>query len=89
MSPILQAENLSVRFPAGREGWFGPKREVQAVSNVDLSLFAGETLALVGESGSGKTTFARALLGLVGHSGGTMRFDGADIAAMNRKNKRA
>jgi oligopeptide/dipeptide ABC transporter ATP-binding protein len=89
MTPILMTENLTVRFPAGRVGWFGPKREVQAVSNVGLDLNPGETLALVGESGSGKTTFARALLGLVHHSAGSIRFDGADIAAMTRSERQA
>jgi peptide/nickel transport system ATP-binding protein len=38
--------------------------KIKALSNVDLSVMAGETLGIVGESGSGKTTLARVLLGL-------------------------
>jgi oligopeptide/dipeptide ABC transporter ATP-binding protein len=89
MIPIIQAEGLSVRFSAGRTRLFGPPRQVQAVSDVDLALHPGETLALVGESGSGKTTFARAVLGLVGHSGGRVRFEGADTQEMTRTEQRA
>ncbi len=89
MSPILEAVGLSVRFPTGRVRFFDPPREIQAVSDVNLSLLHGETLALVGESGSGKTTLARALLGVVGHAAGRVRFEGADIAAMTRAERQA
>ena len=88
MSALLEAEALSVRFAVGR-GMFRPRQYVRAVSDVDLVLLPGETLALVGESGSGKTTFARALLGLVGHSAGTIRFGGTDTSTMTRRETQA
>jgi peptide/nickel transport system ATP-binding protein len=52
---------------------------VHALANVSASIWAGETLGLVGESGSGKTTFARALLGLVAPSGGTVEVEGRTV----------
>lgn len=88
MTILLEAEGLSVRFPVGG-GLFRPPQQVRAVTEVDLALGEGETLALVGESGSGKTTFARALQGLVAHSAGTIRFGGKDVAAMSRAQRQA
>lgn len=54
-----------------------------AVQDTDLSLAAGETVALVGESGSGKSTTARAAIGLGGEnlvvSAGEHRLLGTDV----------
>ena len=88
MNAVLQAERLSVRFAVGG-GMFRAPAQVQAVSDVSLTLHAGETLALVGESGSGKTTFARAMLGLTEITGGTVRFDGVDVAGMTPRGRKA
>ena len=41
-----------------------PASALQAVHEVTLDLWRGETLGLVGESGSGKSSFAKLLLGL-------------------------
>ena len=49
-SALLEARGLSIRF----QGRGGPV--ARAVDGVDLSIAAGEIVALVGESGSGKTT---------------------------------
>jgi peptide/nickel transport system ATP-binding protein len=40
----------------------------------------GQTLALVGESGCGKTTVGKGILQLERPTGGTVRYDGADLA---------
>jgi ABC-type glutathione transport system ATPase component len=44
------------------------------VQPLDLSIAAGESLAIVGESGSGKTSLARAIAGLLPDMSGTMTF---------------
>ncbi|MFJ8233821.1 ABC transporter ATP-binding protein [Streptomyces sp. NPDC094448] len=71
---LLSAEDLYIAFP-GRRG--GPV--ARAVDGVDLTIGAGEIVALVGESGCGKTTLARALLGLVRPTSGTVSFDGRPL----------
>ncbi|MCU1527007.1 MAG: oligopeptide/dipeptide transporter, ATPase subunit [Frondihabitans sp.] len=57
---------------------------VTAVSEVDLEVREGETLALVGESGCGKSTLGRALLRLEESSVGSVEFAGIDISQLSR-----
>lgn len=78
--PLLKVEHLQVRFrtmgalKAKLKGIADPF--VDAVLDVSLRLWRGETLGLVGESGSGKTTLGRAILGLVRVHQGSVVFDG-------------
>ena len=53
-----------------------------ALFGVDLSVPAGEALALVGRNGMGKTTTIRALMGLLPPSGGTLTFDGVALRGL-------
>ncbi len=81
--PLLEVEDLVVRFPVPR-GLSGTvlrrqQRHVHAVSGVSFTVGRGEMVALVGESGCGKTTTAQAVLRLVQPDSGTVRFDGIDV----------
>ena len=69
-APLLQIEQLSVRF--------GASLVVDAVS---FEIAAGENFALVGESGSGKSITALSILRLVdaATSSGAIRFEGVDL----------
>jgi oligopeptide/dipeptide ABC transporter ATP-binding protein len=73
---LLEVEDLVVRFRTLRG-------EVHAVNGVNLSVDAGETVAVVGESGSGKSVTALAVLGLLGRSAtiprGQVSFDGEPL----------
>ncbi len=80
--PVLQVENLSVRFPLAPAHPFAPAQEFHAVRGVSFTLGRGETLGLVGESGCGKSTLARACLRLIGVSGGEVRLDGAALTGL-------
>lgn len=73
---LLECTGLSKEFPAK-----GGK--VYAVTDVDLTIYEGETLCLVGESGCGKSTLGRLLLRLIEPTRGKVVFDGQDITAQN------
>ncbi|HEX4719549.1 MAG TPA: ABC transporter ATP-binding protein [Thermoleophilaceae bacterium] len=50
------------------------------VRGLNLHVAAGEVVALLGPNGAGKTTTLSAIAGLVAPLGGSIRFDGDDIA---------
>lgn len=59
---VLRVENLCVDFRTENGA-------ARAVSNANLVVERGQTVAIVGESGSGKTTLAMAVLGLLASNG--------------------
>ncbi|MDW9582707.1 dipeptide ABC transporter ATP-binding protein [Sinorhizobium meliloti] len=73
--PMLQVENLTVRFDIKGGILQRPVRRLHAVEGISLSVRRGETLSLVGESGCGKSTTGKALLNLVPWTG-DIRVDG-------------
>ena len=75
-TPLIEIKDLTIRFRSSA-GMFKREQAVQAVSQANLTIATGETLALVGESGSGKTTLVRSILDLVPVSDGAIRFRGA------------
>ena len=56
--------------------------QVHAVKEVDLTVAAGDAVAIAGPSGSGKTTLLQLLGGLDRPSAGNVLFEGRDMAAM-------
>ena len=80
--PLLQIRNLEVGFQTQRG-------LVPAVRGVDLTLYAGQTLAIVGESGSGKTTTAQSIIDLLPGAGkvtgGQILFEGRDLTTLSPK----
>ena len=77
---LLRTNHLVKEFPIG-----GTKKDplvVHAVSDVNLEIYEGETLALVGESGCGKSTLGRLLIRLLEATSGKVEFEGQDITAM-------
>jgi ABC-type glutathione transport system ATPase component/ABC-type dipeptide/oligopeptide/nickel transport system permease subunit len=79
---LLVIEDLQIRHGATR-----------VLDGVSLALARGEAVGLVGSSGSGKSTLALAVLRLLPPSAsigrGRIRFDGADVLAMDEGALRA
>ena len=57
---------------------------VRAVAGASISVDAGQIVGLVGESGCGKSTLARAAVGLVPVTAGSVRFEDRDVTPLNR-----
>src|SRR5688572_31375040 len=58
------------------------------ISNIDLHLKSGESLAVLGRNGTGKTTLLNTIIGVTRHRGGSIMLDGQDLAT-TRSDKRA
>jgi len=81
----LEVRDLSMHFPI-RGGLVRrlrgePSAVLRAVDGVDLEIARGEALGLVGESGCGKSTLGRCIVGLYTPTGGTIRYEGAELHA--------
>ncbi len=77
---VLEIEDLCVSY-------FTRAGEIPAVIDFSLSLAPGESVGLVGESGCGKSTVAMAIMRYLGSNGGivggTVKFQGRDMATLN------
>ena len=89
-APLLRVDGLTKHYPVTK----GVVRvqqvgSVKAVDGVSFDVARGETVSLVGESGCGKTTTAKCVLLVEKPTGGSVVFDGKDIAQFGRAELRA
>ena len=61
----------------------GPTEQLEVLSRIDLTVEAGESIAILGASGSGKTTLLHILGTLEKASRGEVRFGGKDLEKLD------
>ncbi len=76
----LQVTNITARYPG---------TSVDVLTDININVVKGKTIAVVGESGSGKSTLARVITGLLPPSQGTVKFHGRELtAALDKRPKK-
>ncbi|KZE27269.1 amino acid/amide ABC transporter ATP-binding protein 2 (HAAT family) [Crenobacter luteus] len=68
---LLEVKNLQVAYGG-----------IQAVKGIDLHINQGELVTLIGANGAGKTTTLKTLVGMVKRAGGSIEYDGKDVASI-------
>ncbi|MBW8750217.1 MAG: ATP-binding cassette domain-containing protein [Propionibacteriales bacterium] len=84
--PVLTVENMRMYFPVKANGLIRRTvGHVQAVDGVSFQVPEGGSLGLVGESGCGKSTTGRLIARLLEPTGGSIEFQGRDIAHLSAR----
>ncbi|RSK54411.1 ABC transporter ATP-binding protein [Bacillus canaveralius] len=76
---LIEINNLKKHFRL-KKG-----KVLQAVDNVSLKIFKGETLGIVGESGCGKSTLGRTLIRLYEPTSGEIKYENQKITGKLKK----
>ena len=69
--PLLAVRDL--------HAWYG---ESHVLHGIDFDVIPGEVVTLLGRNGAGKTTTLKAIMGIVRHRGGSVRFSGRELIAL-------
>ena len=69
--PLVELRDMTLQFA---------KQTI--LSNIDLAIPRGQTVAIIGESGCGKTMLLKSVVGLIAPTSGAMLYDGVDIHSL-------
>ena len=86
ITPLIELRGIRKRY-GGADEADGQQPEVEVLHGIDLTIHAGEFVAIVGASGSGKSTLMNLLGCLDQPSSGTYLFNGRDVASLNADEK--
>jgi putative ABC transport system ATP-binding protein len=87
--PVVRCRSVTHEYRRGSRSRWGEddRPTVTALSDVSLSISLGEFVGLTGPSGSGKSTLLHLLAGLETPTGGTIEFDGTDLATLSERQR--
>ncbi len=85
----MRFENVSFRYGSKDEAPRPDGEVAWALRDVDLSIPAGQTVALVGETGAGKSTFAKLVARFYDPTEGRILVDGHDLRAVTAHSLRS
>jgi ABC-type glutathione transport system ATPase component len=76
--PVIDVQGLRVSYGHGRD-------RTQVINDATFTVAPGESVGVIGETGSGKSTIARAVVGLVRPTDGTVRIGGEDVTRFGHR----
>ena len=76
-TPVIEMEGVTFTYPGGNAG----------VRDIDLTIAAGELLAVIGPSGCGKSTLLRLIAGFLEPDAGTIRIGGRDMSGVSARER--
>jgi len=86
---LFKIQNLNKFYEIRKTHLFEKQNYFQALENINLEIYEGETLGLVGESGCGKTTLGRTMLRLIEPSSGNIFYKGINLRMLSDQALRA
>ena len=84
---FIRAEELTMHFPAKKDGLGRPVSWIHAADGVSFQVPKGKTMGVVGESGCGKSTVGKMLMDLYRPTSGRIFYDGRDITALSARER--
>ena len=84
---FLEAENLTMHFPAKTDAFGRPTSLIHAADDVSFCVPKGKTLGVVGESGCGKSTVGKMLMDIYHPTSGRILYNGVDITNLKGRER--